>query len=106
MTRRCATCGVGTVTGDDVRECDGCAFRFCNEHAATVDGVTKCHDCKEDDMRSAPLHDGTADCDDGVAPEARGAATRMGGLFVVVGLFTLFLVTAGLIGFVVKAVAS
>ncbi len=47
MTRRCATCGVGTVTGDAVRECDGCAFRFCNEHAATVGGVTTCEECRD-----------------------------------------------------------
>ncbi len=46
-------------------------------------------------MRSAPLHDGTADCDDGVAPEARGAAERTDGLLVVVGLFAL-LVIAGI----------
>jgi hypothetical protein len=68
-------------------------------------------------MRSAPLHDGTADTaefdcgacgnrhprvlpdDDGVAPEARGAATRMGGLFlVVVALALLALAATALFG--------
>lgn len=46
MTRRCATCGVGTVTGDDVRRCDGCAFDYCDQHAATVGGVTTCEECR------------------------------------------------------------
>ncbi len=50
MTRRCFACGVGTVTGDDVRRCDSCAFDYCNDHAATVGGVTKCEECKEADV--------------------------------------------------------
>ncbi len=50
-------------------------------------------------MRNPPLHDGTCDCDDGVAPEARGAATRMGGLFlVVVALALLALAATALFG--------
>lgn len=52
MTRRCTICGVGTVTGDDVRRCDSCAFDYCNDHAATVGGVTTCQDCATLDARA------------------------------------------------------
>lgn len=35
-------------------------------------------------MRSAPLHDGTCSCDDGIHPDARGALSRCGLLGLVV----------------------
>lgn len=45
--RRCFDCGARAADGADVRECDGCAFRFCEEHAATIDGVTMCGECRD-----------------------------------------------------------
>lgn len=45
--RRCFDCGARAADGADVRECASCAFDYCNDHAATVGGVTKCEECRD-----------------------------------------------------------
>ncbi len=88
-----------------VRKCDveGCD-RHSEDCAVVRDvaaGEDRCdqHVSQEDLMRSAPLHDGTCDCDDGIAPEARGAATRTSLLWRVV-------VVLAIVALVVAKVAS
>lgn len=45
--RRCFDCGARAADGADVRECASCTFTYCNDHAATVGGVTKCEECRD-----------------------------------------------------------